>query len=148
MADSPVCFTIIFNIIDYNPNPHMVVPFFWLLYIDKHNVKWGRQKGDRRKLRNFKCKGKQKIRCYPKYLLIITAYHVQGWWTMILSPVKFHPDGSNVRTFLIKILCHTHVKHSTPYAFILQKVKNTPDGLLSSPLCLINHPNTWLHIFT
>ena len=41
MADYPLCFTIITNNISSNPFHHIVVPFFWFLYIDKYNFKLG-----------------------------------------------------------------------------------------------------------
>ena len=79
----------------------MVVTF--LLVLDKKIFKRGRLKGDRQKLRNLKHKIKYKIVCYHKYLLILTSYQVQGWWTMIISPVRSQPDGRNVRKILNKI---------------------------------------------
>ena len=89
------------NSIYYNPIPYMVVPFI-PPHIENKNVNRGRGKGDRQKLRNSKHKGKHKIGCYPKYLLIFTAYQVQGWWKIILSSVKYRPDCSNVRENLPK----------------------------------------------
>ena len=127
-ADSSVWFTIISNNMSSNTCHHMVVPVFLFLYIDKHNVKLGRGKMERQQLRHFKHKWKHKIGCYPKSLLILTAYQVHGWWTMILIPVKYQPDGSNVREIIFKISWHEHIKHSKPYTFILQKVNKPPDG--------------------
>ena len=43
---------------------------------------------------------------------------------MILSTVKDQSGGSNVREIIIKRSCHTHLKHSKPYTFILQKLNN------------------------
>ena len=37
------------NNISANKSPHMVVPFFWFIYIDKHNVTIGILKGDKQK---------------------------------------------------------------------------------------------------
>ena len=48
---------------------------------------------------------------------------------MIMIPVKSQPDGSNFREIILKISWHTQLKYSKPYTFILQKVKNLPDGL-------------------
>ena len=45
----------------------------------------------------MKHKVNDKIECYPKSLLIFIAYQVQGWCTMILSPVKSQPNESNVK---------------------------------------------------
>ena len=73
MAESPVCLTILNNIISSNPSPHIVVPFF-SLYIDKRNVKWGRVNWYRQQLRNFNHKVDHKIGCYPKSLLIFITY--------------------------------------------------------------------------
>ena len=70
---------------------------FWFIYIDKKIFKIGRGKGDRHDLRSFKHKGMHKIWWYPNYLMILTAYKVQGCWAMILSLVKSNPDGSNFR---------------------------------------------------
>ena len=47
---------------------------------------------------------------------------------MILSTVKFQPDGINVTEILLKSSWHTHLKYSKPYIFILQKLKNPPYG--------------------
>ena len=46
---------------------------FWFLYIDKHNFKRGRGKGDIQQLINYSHKGNHKIGCFPKYLHIRTA---------------------------------------------------------------------------
>ena len=62
-SDSPVCFNILTNIISSDPSPHMVVPFVFVLYIYKHNVKQVGGAGDRQKLINFKHKGNHKIGC-------------------------------------------------------------------------------------
>ena len=43
-----------------------------------------------------------KIGLLPKYILIFTAYEVQGWWNMIIIPVKAKPYGSNVRRIILK----------------------------------------------
>ena len=97
MADSPVWFTML---IILSLKIYALILWFhlcWLLYIDKHNVKRGIVKGDRQQPRNFKHKGKHKIGFYPKSILVFTTYQVQGRWTMIISPVKAEPDGSNVR---------------------------------------------------
>ena len=102
--------------------------FYWCLYIFKKHFKKGRGEGDRKQPRNFKHKGKHKIGCYSKYLLIFTAYQVQGWWTMIIIPVESQPDGSNGTEILLKSSWHTHLKHYNPYIFILQKVKEPPYG--------------------
>ena len=98
--------------------------FNWFLYIDKKNVKWGRGKGYRYKLRNFKHKAKHNIGCHPKYILIFTAYQVKWWCTMIISPLKAQPDFINVTEILLKSSWRTHLKNSKPYIFILQKVKS------------------------
>ena len=102
--------------------------FYWLFYIYKKNVKRGRGKRYRQKLINSKHKGKHKIVCYPKYLLILNEYQVTGWWTIILGPVKAQPHVINVTEILLKISWHTHLNYSKTYIFILQKVKNPPDG--------------------
>ena len=47
--------------------------FYWFLYIDKENVKRGIGKWGIHQFKNLKHKGKYKIVCYPKYLLIFTA---------------------------------------------------------------------------
>ena len=106
----------------------MVVPFLLVPPHWQENIKRGIGKWEIKQLRNFKYKGKHKVGCYPKYLLIFNAYQVQVWWTMILSPVKAQPDGSNVTEILIKISWDTHLKHSKPYIFILQTVKKPPYG--------------------
>ena len=133
------------NIISYNKTPHTVVPFFWFLYIDKHNVKLGRATGIRKQLRNYNHKGNPKNGCYSKSLLIFTTYQVQEWWTMIISPQQ---EGSNFRKNLLNISWHTHLRHSNPYTFILQKVKKHPDGFVTHIFCLSNQPNIWWFIFT
>ena len=90
--------SLLFSLIIYLPIQSITCWFhlFWSLYTEKNNVKWGRKKGDRQKFRDFKHKLKHKIRCYTKYFLVFTAYQLQGWWTMILSPVKYQQNGSNV----------------------------------------------------
>ena len=45
--ESPVWFTFLTNIITSNPIPHIVVPFFWFIHTDRHNVKRSRGKQDR-----------------------------------------------------------------------------------------------------
>ena len=52
-------------------------------------------------LRNFNHKGNNKFGCFPKYILLFTAYQLQGWCTVIISPVKSQPDGINVREVII-----------------------------------------------
>ena len=47
---------------------------------------------------------------------------------MILIPISYQPDGINVREILLKISWDTHLKHSKPYIFILQKVKKPTYG--------------------
>ena len=89
-----------------------------------------RGKRDRQQLRNFKHKGKHKIGCYPKSLLILTAYQVQGRRTIIIIPVKYQAYGRNVTYILLKSSWHTHLKHSKPYIFNLEKVMNPPYGFL------------------
>ena len=96
MSDSPVWFTMFNNNISSNPRPHMLVPFSLVPLHWQENVKRGRGKGDRQKLSNLKHNGKYKIGCYHKSLLIFTSYQIQGCGTMIPSPVKSQPDGSNV----------------------------------------------------
>ena len=46
---------------------------------------------------------------------------------MILSTLKYQADGINVTEILVKRSWHTHMKHSKPYIFVLQKVKKPPD---------------------
>ena len=121
MADSPVFFKIITNNISSNPILPMMVPSIWLIYIKNHNVNRGRRKGDRQQLRNIKNKGKHKIGCYPKSLIIVTSYQVQGWCTMILSPVKDQPDRSNVTETILRISWHTHLNHSNSNKFFFFK---------------------------
>ena len=128
MDDSPVCFTMLTNNISSNPIPHMVVLFLLVPLHWQENVKRGGVKGYRQQLRNFKHKGKYKIRCYPKSLLIFTAYQVHVWCTIIISPVKSQQDGSNVTEILLDGTWNTHLKHSKPCIFILQKLKNPPYG--------------------
>ena len=82
---------------------------FWLLYTEKNNAKRGIREGDRKKFRNFKHKGNHKIGFYPKYLVIVTAYQVQGWWTNITNPVKHQPDGNNVEDILLNRSGNTHL---------------------------------------
>ena len=59
--------------------------------------------------------------------MIIIAYQLQGWWTIILSTVKDQPYGINFKGILLNISWHTHQKNSNPYTFILQKLRNYPD---------------------
>ena len=47
---------------------------------------------------------------------------------MILSPGKAQPYGINNIEIIFKRSWHTHLKHSKPYTFILQKVNNPSDG--------------------
>ena len=114
MADSTLCFTMLTNNICFNPTPHMVVTFYFFLYVDKKNVNRGIGKGYRKKLRNSRHKGRHKIGCYLKSLLIFTTYQVQGWWNMIISPVKYQPHGINIKEILLKSSWHTYLKHSKP----------------------------------
>ena len=46
---------------------------------------------------------------------------------MILIPVKYQPYGNNVEEIIPNISWHTHLKHSKPYIFILQKLKKPQD---------------------
>ena len=82
----------------------------------------------RQQLIHFNHKGNHKIGFYLKYILIFTAYQLQVCWNMIISPVKYQLDGSNLTEILLKSSCHTHLKHSKPYMFILQQLKKPPDG--------------------
>ena len=97
-------------------------------------IRRNRGKGDRHKLRNLKHKGKHKIGCDPQSLIIFTAYKVQGWWTNILIPVKAQPYGSNTKEIILKISWHINLKNSKPYTYILQKLKNPPDGFCTHQL--------------
>ena len=47
---------------------------------------------------------------------------------MIPISVKDQPYGIYFKEILPKSSWHTHLKHSNSYTFILQKVKNPPDG--------------------
>ena len=76
MSNSPMCFTMLTNTFPSNQIPHMVDPFYWFLYIDKKDFQRGRVKEDRQQLISFKHKGKHKIGCSPKSLLILTAFEV------------------------------------------------------------------------
>ena len=105
--------------------------FYCYLYIDRENVKRGRVQGDIQQLRNFKHKGKNKIGCYARSVLIFTDYQAQEWWTMIISPLKTQPYGSNVTEILLKSSWHTHLKYSNPYILILQITKKPPDGFFT-----------------
>ena len=92
---------------------------FWFLHIENNNFKQGKGKGDVQQLRNLNHKGKHKIGCYPKSILIFNTCQVQGWWTMILSTVKSQTDGRNVREILFNRSWQTHLKHYIQYTFIL-----------------------------
>ena len=121
MADSTLWFTMLNNNIFSNPIPHIVLPFLLVPLHWEENVKRGILKGERQQLRNSKHKVKHKIECYPKSLMVFTAYQVQGWWTIIISPVKSQPDGINVREVLLNISWSTHLKHYNPCIFIYRK---------------------------
>ena len=86
----------------------MVVPSFLFLFIDKKNVKRGIGKGDRQQLINSKQKGKHITGCYPKYLLIFTAYQVQRWWTMI----KILVNIDQIVAMLEKIYSIAHITNT------------------------------------
>ena len=75
----------------------MLVPFLLVPLHSEENSQEKDRKGDIQQLRHFKHKGKHKIGCYPKYLLILTTYRVQGWWNVIIITVKYQPDVRNVR---------------------------------------------------
>ena len=51
---------------------------------------------------------------------------------MILSILKARSDGRNMTEIIPKRSWHTHLKHDKPYMFILQKVKNPPDGFFTN----------------
>ena len=103
MSNSPAWFTMITNIIYSNTKPHTMVPFILVPIHQQKKINRGRKKGDIHQLINLKLKGKHIIVCYPKYLLIFTAYQVQRWLTMILSTIKLQLDVINVRENLINI---------------------------------------------
>ena len=109
----------------------MVITFLLVPLHLQEIFKRCRGKGYRQQLRHFNHKGKYNIGCYPKYIIIFTAYQVQVWWSMILSPVKYQLYGSNVTEIILKISCHIHLKHSKPYMFVLPKLKNPPDGFFT-----------------
>ena len=121
MYEYPAWFTMLTINISSNLIPYMVITVLLV------NLKRRRENEDIQKLRNFKHKAKHKIGCYPKSLLIFTSYQVQWWWNIIIIPVKYQPDCSNVRSVLPKISWHTHLKYSKTYIFILQKVKKPLD---------------------
>ena len=121
---------------------------FWCLYMDKHNFKWVKGNGDRQQLRNCKHKGKHKVSCYQKSLLILTAYQVQGWWTMILSPVKYQTNVINVREIILKSSWHTHLNIPS-HTHLFYKIGEASRWMLySSIICLSNHPDIWWYICT
>ena len=91
------------NIIYSNTKPHTMVPFILVPIHQQKKINRGRKKGDIHQLINLKLKGKHIIVCYPKYLLIFTAYQVQRWLTMILSTIKLQLDVINVRENIINI---------------------------------------------
>ena len=105
MVDSSELSKVLADYFSSNPIPNMLVPFSLVPLHLKENFKRGSGKWGRNQLRNSIQKGKHKIGCYPKYILIFTAYQVQAWWNMILSPVKSQQDGSNVTEILLKRLC-------------------------------------------
>ena len=96
MADSPLCCKILANNISSHPRSHVVVPFLFDPLNGQERVNRGRGKWYRQQIMNFKQKVNNKIRLYPKYLIIFTAYQLQGWCNTILIPVKDQPDGRNV----------------------------------------------------
>ena len=91
---------------------------FWFLHIENNNFKQGKGKGDIQQLRNLNHKGKHKIECYHKSILIFNTCQVQGWWTIILSTVKYQTYGINIREIILKSSWHTHLKNSRSYTFI------------------------------
>ena len=120
-ADSPVCLTIITNNFSCNLSTYKVVVFLLVPLHWQENFKRATVNEVRQEPTNFKDKIKHRIGCYPKYLLIFTSYQVQGWRKMIIIPVIYQPDGSNVTEILLKRSWHTHLKNSKPYIFILRK---------------------------
>ena len=123
MGDSPVLFKVINTIITFNTIPHMAVIFILVPTHRQENVKRGRVKRNRQQLINFNHKEKHKIGFYTKHILIFSAYQVQGWWNMIVSPVKDQLYGGHFKEILLKSSWHTHLQQYTPYIFILQKLK-------------------------
>ena len=73
MNESPVWLKTITNNLFSIPRPDMVVLFLLVPTLWQENVKIMRGKGYRHQLRTFKHKGKHKIVCYPKSILIFTA---------------------------------------------------------------------------
>ena len=50
---------------------------------------------------------------------------------MNIIPIEYKLDSSNVTEILPKRSYHTHLKYSKPCRFILQKLKNPPDGFFT-----------------
>ena len=134
------------NNISSNPNPYMVVPFYWFLYIENKYVNIGRGKRCIKQQINLNHKVKHKIGSYLKYHLIFTAYQVQGWWIMILSPVKYQQYGSNLIEIIPKSSWNTHLNIPS-HTYLFYKSEETSIWILhSSLLCLINHTPIWWFI--
>ena len=96
MSESPVLFTILTNNISSNPSPHMVVPFLMV------PIHWQEifQERERKRVqiatKKSRHKEKHKIGYYPKFLLILTAYQLQGWSNMVINLLKTQPYGRNL----------------------------------------------------
>ena len=60
------------------------------------NNKGGESKFNSDQLESKKEANKSQHQKIDPYILIYTSYQVQRWKTMILSPVKAQPNGSNV----------------------------------------------------
>ena len=60
LSDSPVCFTMLTNNISSNPSPHVVVLFYWYLYID-NKIQRRESKGGQTETKTFQSQSKNKI---------------------------------------------------------------------------------------
>ena len=89
LVDSPVLFQVLTNIIIHNLSSKMVVPFLLIRVHWNEKCQLREIKRVKTKIQKFQVQKNHKFKCYPKSLLIITSYQLQGWLIIIKSPVNF-----------------------------------------------------------
>ena len=116
------------NLITSNPISYMVVSFILVLLQLQVQCQEREKERVHITIHKFQSQGKALNWMLPQISSDIHSLQKKGWWTMIISPVKFKPDGINIKEIILKSTWHTHLKHSKTYACILEKLNNPPYG--------------------
>ena len=145
IVDSTVWFTMIANNISSNQIPHILVPYLLVPLDWQENVKRLKVKDDRQQLRYYKHKGKHRIGCYLKSLLVSTFCKLKEWCT-IYSNISTRWYKCN-RNYTHELVTHTPKIFQIIHIYFTKFKEASRWFFNSFLLCLVIHPNLWWGCF-